>query len=262
MAALLDGLVMALRNWSTTPTPQGHRMADFARLSAAAAPAFNWTPKQVVELLRDNATTQAQRIAEGDVVAMAVTAVLEDSRSYGGTMGALYETAKTKVDDETRRSPAWPKTPRYFGDGLRRAVPALRAIGVRVLIRSKDGRTHVDMDRREASPLCPLQATLATSDQVGEVGEWPESGRHPLCLHLGANEREGEGGVAEMQEWRAMSAAALLMELQGVGASVRAEGDDLVVRAPGGAGVPSLLLGGATGGKPGVCRDFRVWAGG
>jgi putative DNA primase/helicase len=170
MAALLDGLVMVLRHWSSTPTPQGHRMADFARLAAAAAPAFGWEPAEVVRLLRENALTQAQRIAEGDVVAMAVAAVLEECRSYKGTLGALYDAAKAKVDEDTRRSGDWPRAAHHFGGRLRRVIPALRAIGLQVSTRPLQGRTHVEIDRMEARPPSPPPATQATSDKVGQVG--------------------------------------------------------------------------------------------
>jgi hypothetical protein len=166
MAALLDGLVMALRNWSSTPTPQGHRMADFARLAAAAAPAFNWEPAAIVDLLRSNALTQAQRIAEGDVVAMAVAAVLEDHARYSGTLGALYDAARAKVDDDTRRSGDWPRAAHHFGGRLRRVIPALLAVGIRVSTRTLKGRTHVDIDRMQARPPSPPQATQATPDRV------------------------------------------------------------------------------------------------
>ena len=43
LAALLDGLVMALRRLPTLRIDNLPRMADFARLACAAAPAFGWT---------------------------------------------------------------------------------------------------------------------------------------------------------------------------------------------------------------------------
>jgi putative DNA primase/helicase len=199
MAALLDGLVTALRNWSSTPTPQGHRMADFARLAAAAAPAFGWEPADVIKLLRDNALTQAQRIAEGDVVAMAVAAVLEDSERYSSTLGALYDAAKVKVDEDTRRSGDWPRAAHTFGTRLRRVIPALLSVGIRVSTCTLQGRTHVDIDRRPQSPPRPSQATEATSNEVGKggLGGLPAS---LSTLHEGASaDSDSEDGWRDFE---------------------------------------------------------------
>ena len=178
LGALLDGLVAALRNLPGTPTPQGHRMADFAKLAAAAAPAFGWQAAAVTARLAANAQHRAAVLAEGDPVASAVLAVLGNGRLWDGTMGGLYSAAKAEVDEETRRSSDWPKQPRYFGDRLRRAAPALRAVGVEVSTRSKDGRTRVTLERKEASPTSGTSPSSATcAGAAGEGDEGAESGR-------------------------------------------------------------------------------------
>ena len=63
LALLLDGLVLALRDAPYLRLPRLPRMADFAKLACAAAPAFGWTAADMLAALEENRTNA---VAPGD----------------------------------------------------------------------------------------------------------------------------------------------------------------------------------------------------
>ena len=61
------------------------------------------------------------------------------SGEWQGLMSALYATLSEGISIDARRSGDWPGNARWFSDRLRRAGPALRALGIDVQ-EKRDGR--------------------------------------------------------------------------------------------------------------------------
>ncbi len=142
LALLLDALVMGLRDMETVQLPRLPRMADFARLVCAAAPAFGWEPEAMLDALEGNRADAIEAVIEADPVALAVRGLLatgEDGRPlpserWEGTATTLLAAvnASAAAPEEVRRERAWPKDAARLSARLKRIAPALRRAGVEV----------------------------------------------------------------------------------------------------------------------------------
>src|SRR5829696_3090162 len=67
---------------------------------------------------------------EGDPVAGAVLAFMEDEEEWVGKSAELLEKLASEVDEKVERSKSWPKTASHLSNRLKRLAPALRAEGL------------------------------------------------------------------------------------------------------------------------------------
>jgi hypothetical protein len=122
---------------------QKPRMADFAALAEAAAPALGWTAADFRRAYKRNQEEAVDRVLEADPVAEAIIEFARQAYGWGertweGTMTTLLEEIGKLVAEETRREKAWPKDATRLSGRLRRASPALRTRGIKI----KFGRKH------------------------------------------------------------------------------------------------------------------------
>ncbi len=139
LGALLDGVVRALANENAVRLATLPRMADFARWSAAAAPAFGWTADQFLEAYAGNMGHANSDALDGSVVVpfLRVLVANSDWRSDDGAtalledLRRLAQSANTlrKGTDATRQR-GWSQRPRDLAGVLERLAPALRSEGV------------------------------------------------------------------------------------------------------------------------------------
>jgi len=123
LGALLGALVVARRNLPTTKLVASPRMADFAHLLAAAAPALGVSPEQAVAALTANRQETAGRAIEADVVGSLICALMIDRRQWSGTASdLLVELRRFGVPAGARLPP----TPNALGGQVRRLAPDLR----------------------------------------------------------------------------------------------------------------------------------------
>lgn len=132
LALLLDGLVTAMRNLPTLRLPRLPRMADFARLACAAAPAFGWTAGQMLAAMEENRATAVAGVIEADPVAVAVQAIAEERGRWTGTASELLAMINDRTPVERQRERDWPKDATRLSGRLRRVAPALRRAGMEV----------------------------------------------------------------------------------------------------------------------------------
>jgi hypothetical protein len=155
-AALLDALVVGLRRFNDTETPN-MRMADFAKFIVAAEPALPWAEGKFLRAYRQNQQRGLAGLTEGDLVAKLVIAFAgRHSAGWNGLMSELYDALSRGLSPDARRSGDWPGNPRWFADRLRRAAPGLRALGIDVRDRRGSEGTKVFIGK-----IAPL-ATPAT----------------------------------------------------------------------------------------------------
>src|SRR5262249_35792198 len=95
LGCLLDGLATALKNRAKTILPKLPRLADFARLMAAAEPAFKWEPGTFLHAFNRNRLDSVQVLLEYDPVADAIRQFmkhgkhLDDLEGWSGTVQEL-----------------------------------------------------------------------------------------------------------------------------------------------------------------------------
>jgi hypothetical protein len=157
-AGFLQALAVGTVRLSAIATPDV-RMADFARFIVAAEPALPWPEGSFLSAYTRNRGQAVASLVEGDLVATMVKSFVEGraDNTWQGLKSSLYDALNNLVGPDIRRSGDWPGNARWFSDRLRRAAPALRALGIDIR-ENRDGRgAHVSI--RKIASL----ATLATS---------------------------------------------------------------------------------------------------
>ncbi|MBL8860696.1 MAG: hypothetical protein JNK02_01690 [Planctomycetes bacterium] len=170
LGALLDALSCARARSDTMKLDRNVRLADFARLVEAAAPALGLRPGEFLDALFANRDEGSASVLDGSPFALAVRDLMnERADGWEGTAGELRKLLTT---EERGRDRAWPRTPRKVGDILRRYAPALRSHGIEVVL----GEKAPDASRRRIVRLVKRRdGPSVSSEQSG-----PRSGGNGL----------------------------------------------------------------------------------
>jgi putative DNA primase/helicase len=142
LGALFNGLAVALRDLPGLVLPSLPRMADFALLACAAAPAFGWTAEGMLKAIVDNQGGIIAGVADSDAVAVAVRDMLDATAEgkWTGTATQLLALLNGRVSLETKANQSWPKDATRLSGRLRRVAGALRAVGVEIeMVDGDDG---------------------------------------------------------------------------------------------------------------------------
>jgi hypothetical protein len=178
VGALFDAVSAALRNFSRTALTAKPRMADFARWSVAAEPAFPWSPGTFLLTYTRNQQLAVEQSLEFDSIGAAVRQLAEE-KAWDGTVGELLEQLRVLVADHLRDGREWPQNARALSNRLHRAMPALRQVGVLVEFgsRTKKGRT-LAIRKVLHGPVTPVTADMTTVQQGG-LGDGGGDGNRP-----------------------------------------------------------------------------------
>ena len=173
---LLDVFVSVLATLPTINYIERHelpRMADFTLLGEAVARVQGKAPKTFLEQYKGKRTEGIYRTIEASPIAVAAMAYLEENpKGYDGTVKGLLDALT--VFQPTGES--WPRSPRGFGDILRRLAPAFRAIGINAKISEKASKKGF------GCVLKYLPKNTPKNTQKGEHGEHGEYVSTPNIL--------------------------------------------------------------------------------
>lgn len=123
--AMLDALVLAVRDHRTIKLDPAPRMIDAATWAAAGLPALGYSAAEFVAAYTRNRAEMMETAVEASPVARALVEFMGRHDIWTGTSSTLL----TLLSDGTGGS-AWPKSPRGLAGSLRRLAPALRAVGI------------------------------------------------------------------------------------------------------------------------------------
>lgn len=140
LALLLDALAMALRDGPGLRLPRLPRMADFARVACAAAPAFGWSADAMIAAMEENRAGAVAGVIEADAIASAVQAIAGEQQAWTGTSTDLLAKINEKTALDRQRERDWPKDATRLSARLRRVAPALRRAGVELTLPDAGGR--------------------------------------------------------------------------------------------------------------------------
>jgi hypothetical protein len=143
LGQLLDCVSMALRHECTVRLPTLPRMADFARWVVAAESACPWDLGQFLEVYSRNRDEAVSAILEGDRLADFVRA----KAPWTGTASALLTALNEATPKTVRKGKRWFKHPRQVADALRRLAPALRRVGVEVMLDRTESARIITLER-------------------------------------------------------------------------------------------------------------------
>lgn len=144
MAALLDGLVWALRDVQSVDIGPLPRMADFAAWAAAGMPALGFTAEQFIAAYRRNQSEAVLLGLESSAAACAIRRFAERCGHWKGTARDLLARLNQEAEAD-QGMPGWPRSAKGLQTILRRLAPSLRGIGI-----------HVNHDRDAANQYVVL----------------------------------------------------------------------------------------------------------
>ena len=171
LGELCDASSMALRRSETVNPPNLPRHADWAKWVEAAAPALGWPSQGFLDAYLGHRQETVELSMEWDLVAQALTQFLETIPSWQGTATQLLADLKPRIDDEQRRSRAWPANAKALSDRLHRIAPALRSTGIGIHFKRLSGGNRprliiINKDKGTCVPCVPPQK----APKIGEAG--------------------------------------------------------------------------------------------
>ena len=144
LGGLLTALATGLARMPETHLERPPRLADFAKLIVAAEPALPWKSGEFMKVYTAMQDEAACVVLEGDEVAEALCAFLDERGQWEGPVNRLLNLLNEQegfMSGQRRFPYNWPKNARGFGERLRRMAPALSKVGYTTFFlgRKKDG---------------------------------------------------------------------------------------------------------------------------
>ncbi|QEE25706.1 hypothetical protein CS053_15240 [Rhodanobacter glycinis] len=171
MAALLDGVALALRDVATVNIGVLPRMADFAKWAAAGVPAVGFTAESFITAYRSNQADAVALGLESSAVACTIRSFVERQGHWKGTARELLSRLNHEAEAD-RNMPGWPHSPKGLQTILRRLAPSLRSVGI-----------HVERGRDSANQYVALSCKpRGKLPQVPQPPEEPD-GRMAVVAH-------------------------------------------------------------------------------
>jgi hypothetical protein len=111
LGALFDAVSGAMRRLPEVRLEKLPRMAEFAEWAVAAEAGLGLDEGAFMRAYGEARSDAVGQALEGDPVAEAVLAFMGERRQWLGTASELHKRLVPKVDEEVRRTKAWPKSP-------------------------------------------------------------------------------------------------------------------------------------------------------
>lgn len=183
LGALLDVVAAALGRLPGTHLSLAFRprMIEFARLGMAVAEAVG---KAGENFMTEFNASRAEIIARTIDASPAASALLEwfEARSKREVVLPVKDLMEEVEKFRPANTDAWPKSPKGFGDALRRAAPALRTMGTECRCLGKTGGSvrwkisaKVPVEPSPASPECPNAETQSRTCRTFRTSSDPEA---------------------------------------------------------------------------------------
>ena len=190
LGALLDAVVLALRNVGTVNLEKLPRMADFAIWAIAAEPALGLSRGEFMTAYTGNRDDAHALVLESSPVAKLVT----EAAPFAGTATELLTLLDSRAPESLQHGKSWPKDGRALSNTLRRLAPNLRAVGTDVTFgRSGSGRKRARFIK--LASIVPEQeeeiASLPSSSSGAGVGAVVEADVRATSADAGAMARNG-----------------------------------------------------------------------
>ena len=206
LALLLDALALALRDGPGLRLPRLPRMADFARVACAAAPAFGWTAEAVIGAMEDNRAGAVAGVIEADAIASAVQAIAGEQQAWTGTSTDLLAKINEKTALDRQRERDWPKDATRLSARLRRVAPALRRAGVEVTVADAGGRAgRMIPVQQKGGPRSERSERPAGAETQERERVGGNAGEHS---QRSGNDPDGSTESGDPERWNAGNAAA------------------------------------------------------
>lgn len=152
LGSLLDGLVEALKNYRDTQVDDMTRMADMCIWITAASPAYGWSKNTFMDAYNENLRSTHSNAIEASPFGEAIMNMYEDRGGYHGRPAQLLSLLENKcyVNDKSKNSSSWIRTPRGVVDQLAKLQPSFEALGIHYeKYKDSSNKTFVKIGDRE-----------------------------------------------------------------------------------------------------------------
>ncbi len=164
--AICDSLSAGLRYAQDLKIENLPRMADAASWITACEQADGWTSGAFITAFHRNQREAVSISLEASPVTSALIQLMESRSEWNGTATELLRFLTSLVDDDTRRSKAWPKSGDWLTKTLRRFGNPLRSVGINVeQDRTADART-IKIKKRATADLSRHSRHGVTDDDA------------------------------------------------------------------------------------------------
>lgn len=172
LGAIFDALTSAMCLRDSVRLARLPRMADFTRWGCAIAQALGYSQDDFLKAYYANIAEQNQEAIQGNPVAAAMKAFMQERTEWEGTMSGLYdhlaEVAEAeKIDTHAKE---WPKAANSLSRRLNEADTNLKEIGI--VLRSDKG-THgkrVVLIQKVGESIADIAASPLSAEQSDQFG--------------------------------------------------------------------------------------------
>ncbi len=149
LGALLDAMVVGMRNRGAVELSQLPRLADFAVWATACETSFTHSGG-VLEAYYENTAEAVMNVIEGDAVCLALLAFLDaqNDTQWRGRPEQLLGHLNMHAPEGAQRERYWPRNPSTMSSRLRLAAPTLRKIGITIKRGKSDGKRFIQIARK------------------------------------------------------------------------------------------------------------------
>ena len=149
LGALCDAASLALCEQKVFPVPPV-RMVDFALFVSRGETKLGLKRGAFVSAYEQNRREANECAIDFSAVAQALKQFMVDKSDWSGTAGELLQEFVSSVTEDVRHSREWPKTPRGLSGAIRRVIPNLRPLGLRIKMNAREagtGRRLIEIKR-------------------------------------------------------------------------------------------------------------------
>lgn len=168
LGALLTAVSAGLRNLPHVKLPSAPRMIDFCRWVIACEPALPWASGRFLDVYSHARFQACENAVEDDPFALALAAFARTFKDRVLWVGSARELLDILNANDGYRSERWPRDATAMGRWLRRAEPALRAVGVLIEHRREGKERARKIAIRYESPM-PNEPGDAQGAAVAEL---------------------------------------------------------------------------------------------
>ena len=152
LGAIFTAISVALRRIGQIDLARKPRMADFAMWASAAEPALGFADGSFMETYDGNRAEAVQDLLESDPVAASICSLLDalDGEHWEGSCKEMMARLEPYVAEGTKRSRAWPQSPRGLSGRLRRLATVMRESGIEITFepRGTNGQRTVAITKK------------------------------------------------------------------------------------------------------------------
>jgi len=132
LGALIEAVVMGLRELPSLDLPELPRMADFALWGEAVGYGQDWPREAFLSAYTRNRREATVEALEDSPVAAALIRTIPTVEHWTGPCAKLHASLASVIGKKTAASARWPKSTSAFSSELRRLAPQLRMRGINI----------------------------------------------------------------------------------------------------------------------------------